>query len=229
MASGVKPMAGSATRAMPMGGRKRGRSQTRKPVGAGSRDDKLSSPLRDELGHALLVAPAPPPREALRVAPEPGRCASSSCPRVGAGRTPAVRRPAPTSGVPEAAQPAGPRAAPLGAGSAISGAGRGLAEAHRALLDAEGSGPRGHLSCTYRGPPPTVRCLRSSSPPRSDKGSDRCRRTQSGADAQPATITQRPLRLFAQTFAASGTAPGSFPDSPIQMMRTSPHDTTTLL
>lgn len=81
MAPGLKPMAGSTAWARPVGARGWGRSQTRKTVGAGSRDDNLSSPLRDELGHALLVAPAPPPREALRVAPGPGRTASSSCPR----------------------------------------------------------------------------------------------------------------------------------------------------
>lgn len=63
------------------GARGWGRSQTRKAVGAGSQADNLSSPLQDELGHAPLVAPAPPPREALRVALGPSRSASSSCPR----------------------------------------------------------------------------------------------------------------------------------------------------
>lgn len=81
VAPGVKPMAGSTAWARPVGAPGWGRSQTRKAVGAGSRDDNLSSPLRDELGHALLVAPEPPPREALRVAPGPRRSASSSCPR----------------------------------------------------------------------------------------------------------------------------------------------------
>lgn len=81
MAPGVKPIVGSTAWARPMGARGWGRSQTRKAVGAGSRDDNLSSPLRDELGHALLVAPALPPREALRVALGPRGSASSSCPR----------------------------------------------------------------------------------------------------------------------------------------------------
>ncbi|XP_031236088.1 uncharacterized protein LOC116097577 [Mastomys coucha] len=114
-------MAGSTAWARPMGARGWG-SQTPKAVGAGRRGDNLSSPLPDELGHALLVAPAPPPHEALRVAPGPSRSASSSCPRgwggVGVGRTPAVRRPAPTSGRPKAA--CGPVPAdPPGARSAI--------------------------------------------------------------------------------------------------------------
>ncbi|XP_076769387.1 uncharacterized protein LOC117720945 [Arvicanthis niloticus] len=143
------------TWARPMGARGWGRSQTRKAVGAGSRDDNLSSPLRDELGHALLVAPAPPPREALRVALGPSRSASSSCPRGGGGagtcRSQARRNhraaedrlvsgPAPTD--------------PRGARSAICRAGRGLGKAHSALLVAEGSGSRGYLSSTRSRPRP---------------------------------------------------------------------------
>lgn len=126
VASGVKPMAGSAAWARPMAGRAPergggGRSQTRKAVGAGSRADNLSSPLQDELGHAPLVAPAPPPREALRVALGPSRSASSSCPRRwgrGGHLPPAGRLQPP--GLPKAAALAGPRA-PRSAGSRLRG------------------------------------------------------------------------------------------------------------
>lgn len=123
---GAWPLVGSQWQGVQLGRgqweREGGGSQTPKAVGAGRRGDNLSSPLPDELGHALLVAPAPPPHEALRVAPGPSRSASSSCPRgwggVGVGRTPAVRRPAPTSGRPKAA--CGPVPAdPPGARSAI--------------------------------------------------------------------------------------------------------------
>lgn len=78
-------MAGNAAWLRPMGARGRGRSQTRKAVGAGSRDDNLSSPLRDELGHALLVARRPRPARPCGWPGRPSRSASSSCPRGGGG------------------------------------------------------------------------------------------------------------------------------------------------
>lgn len=139
----------SMTWAKPMGARGWERSQTRKAVGAGSPDDNLSSPLRDELGHALLVAPAPPPREALRVALGPSRSASSSCPRGGGGAGTCCSQAGYNRRAAGDSLARGPAPAdPPGARSAICSAGRGLGKAHSALLVAEGSGSRGYLSST---------------------------------------------------------------------------------
>lgn len=192
------------------GARGWGRSQTRKAVGAGSQADNLSSPLRDELGHAPLVVRRPRP---ARPCGWPwGPAAPLPLPARGGGGGADTCRPQARSNLWAAGGclARGPALAdPLGAGSAVSDAGRGLAEAHGALLDAEGSGlPRSpvlHSNPTSaEGPATTIvrptekaYWFRPAPPTSQWRG-------------HPGTVTQRPLRFFAQSFSAVGTAAGPF-------------------
>lgn len=124
------------------GARGWGRSQTRKAVGAGSQADNLSvksTPGRTR-SRASCSSGAPAPRGP---AGGPGAQPLGFLflpAAVGAGRTPACRRPASNWAAGGCLARGSTRAAPLGAGSVVSDAGRGLAEAHSALLDAEESG-----------------------------------------------------------------------------------------
>lgn len=70
-------------------------------------------------------------------------------------------------------------------------------------------GFRGHLSSTRIRPRPKGQRRRSSAPWRRDTGSDPRRQPHNGR-GHPGTVTQRPLRFFAQSFSAVGTAAGPF-------------------
>lgn len=147
---------------------------------------------------------------------------------MGAGRTPAVRRPASTSGLLEAAKLAGPRA-PIrwetDSRSPTPAVGSRKRTAH--YLTRKDPGFRGYLSSTRIRPRPKGPRRRSSAPRRRDTGSvPRCR-PHNGADTQ-ALSRSGPCASSPIAYRPRGPRRDPPSHSPTQMMRTSPHDTMTL-